>query len=283
MREEAELKAAARVAVLTTGAVSALFAQPDPREIVRRAVANEVGPSSQFSLQYNYVERVRLRNLDGEGRTRSEVRKTHDVVLIEGTPYRMLLEEDGEPAPFSDPARRQEELQRVLGLRQRETPAQRERRLAEYKARRERYHKAIQEIPDAFNFRLLREELVDGRPAYLIEASPRPGYRPIDRYSKLFTQVAGRLWIDKEEHFWSRLDAELLDTVTFGWILVRIHAHSRVDMSQTRLQPGVWLPQRMWYRVALRVGLFRFYHVEEETLYSSYVPAAADSRLARLR
>lgn len=283
MREVAELKAHVAVAALAVFSASALSAQPDPREIIRRAVENELGPGSRFPFQYNYRERIRVRNLDGEGRTRSELVKTHDVLLIEGTPYRLLLEEDGRPGPFADPERHQEELQRVLGLRQRETPAQRERRLAEYKARRERYYRAIQEIPDAFNFRLLREELVNGRPAYLIEASPRPGYRPIDRHSRLFTEVAGRLWIDKEESFWSRLDAELLDTVTFGWILVRIHAHSRVAMSQTRLQPGVWLPERTWYRVALRVGLLRFYHLEEEAVYFNYLPAATDPRLARLR
>jgi hypothetical protein len=229
------------------------------------------------------VERVRVRNLDGEGRTRSEVSKTHDVLLIDGSPYRLLLEEDGQPALFSDPALRQEEIRRVLEVRRRETEAQRARRLAEYKARRERYQRAIQEIPDAFEFRLAGEEAVGGRAAYVIEASPRPGYRPADRYSRLFPQVRGRLWIDKEEGFWSRLEAELLDTVTFGWILVRIHAHSRVAMSQTRLRPGIWLPERMWYRVALRVGLLRFYHLEEETIYSDYVAAAADARLARLR
>jgi hypothetical protein len=269
--------------VLAACAALTLTAQPDPREIVRRAVANELGPSSEFALRYNYTERIRVKNLDSEGKTRSVLTKTHSVLLLDGSPYRILLEENGEPAPLKDPEAQQKELQRVLALRRQESAAQRERRLAEFKSRRERYDKAIREIPDAFQFRLLREELHRGRPTYLIEATPRPGYRPIDRYSRLFTQVSGRLWIDKEEGFWTRLDAELLDTVTFGWILVRIHAFSRVLMTQTRHAPGVWLPEQMWYRVSLRVGLLRYYHLEEDTLYSDYVPAQEDPRLARLR
>lgn len=250
---------------------------------MRRAVANELGPSSEYALRYNYTERIRVKKLDSEGRTRSELTKTHSVVLLEGSPYRILLEENGEPAPLRDPEAQQKELHRVLALRRQESASQRERRLAEFKARRERYAKAIQEIPDAFQFCLLREELHRGRPTYLIEAAPRPGYRPVDRYSRLFTRVSGRLWIDKEEGFWTRLDAELTDTVTFGWILVRIHAFSRVWMTQTRLAAGIWLPEQMWYRVSLRVGLLKSYHLEEDTLYSGYVPAQEDPRLARLR
>jgi len=224
-----------------------------------------------------------LHNLDDEGRRRSTLTKTHDVLLIEGSPYRILLEENGEPAPASDRQKHEADVERVCRLRRQETPAQREERISEFRKRLARYHKAVQEIPDAFNFRLLGEELIRGRPAYYIDVTPRPGYRPVDRYSRLFTQVTGKLWIDKQDLFWARVDSELRETVTFGWILVRIHAFSRVSMTQVRVDNGVWLPERLWYRVSLRVGLLRSYHLEEETLYGPYVEAGSDPRLARFR
>jgi hypothetical protein len=155
------------------------------------------------------------------------------------------------------------------------TSRTREMRMAEFLRRRERFQRSVQEIPDAFDFRLVGEEMIRSRPVYLIEALPHPGYQPVDRYSKLFTQVKARLWIDKADFRWARIEAELLDTMSFGWILLRIHSGSRVALTQMRQADGAWLPERTWYRVSVRVGLVKFSRVESETLYSRYVLAEA--------
>jgi hypothetical protein len=147
----------------------------------------------------------------------------------------------------------------------------REMRMAEFLRRRERFQRSVQEIPDAFDFRLVGEEMVRSRPVYVIEAVPHPGYQPVDRYSKLFTQVKARLWIDKADFRWARIEAELLDTMSFGWILLRIHSGSRVALTQMRQADGAWLPERAWYRVSFRVGLVKLSREESETVYGLYV------------
>ncbi len=152
----------------------------------------------------------------------------------------------------------------------------REIKMPDFQKRRERYRKAIREIPDAFVFRLLGEEEVNSRPAYVIEATPRPGYDPVDRYSKLYTQLRAKLWIDKSDYQWAKVEAELLDTVTFGWILVRIHKGSRVRLTQELVGHEVWLPREMWYRVSLRIGLVSLRNVEVETEYGGYRRSDAD-------
>ena len=146
----------------------------------------------------------------------------------------------------------------------------RQMHLADYERRREKFRKALREIPDAFIFRLVGEENVNSRPAYVIEATPRPGYQPVDRYSRLFTQLRGKLWIDKSDCRWAKIEAELLDTVTFGWILVRIHEGSRVRMSQQRMDDGAWVPDQMWYRISMRVGLVKLLGAETEVTYGDY-------------
>ncbi|HSW50483.1 MAG TPA: hypothetical protein VLH09_09925 [Bryobacteraceae bacterium] len=149
----------------------------------------------------------------------------------------------------------------------------REIQMANYQRNRDRYRRAIREIPEAFVFRLLGEEEVGSRAAYIIEATPRPGYDPVDRYSKLFTHVKGKLWIDKQDYRWARIEAELLDTVTFGWILVRIHKGSRVVLRQESVNQEAWLPHDLWYRVSARVGLVSLRRLEVETTYGDYRPA----------
>ena len=151
----------------------------------------------------------------------------------------------------------------------------REIQMADYQRRRDRYRKAIREIPEAFLFRLLGEEEVNSRPAYVIEATPRPGYDPVDRNSKLFTRVTGKLWIDKLDYRWARIEVELLDTVTFGWILVRVHKGSRVVLTQESVNKEAWLPRELWYRVSVRVGLVSLRNIEVETVYGDYRQADA--------
>jgi hypothetical protein len=152
----------------------------------------------------------------------------------------------------------------------------REIQMRDFERRRERYRKAIREIPEAFLFRLIGEEQIDTRPAYVIEALPKPGYDPVDRYSKLFTAVKARLWIDKSDDRWIKIEAELLDTITFGWILVRVHQGSRVRLAQARVAQDVWLPREMWYRVSVRVGLVSLRRVEVAATYGDYLRAESE-------
>jgi len=149
--------------------------------------------------------------------------------------------------------------------------------MPDYLVRRERYRKAIREIPDAFQFRLAGEELVNQRASFVIEIKPRFGYRPVDRYSKLYTQLQGRLWIDKAAYRWVKLEAELLDTVTFGWILVRIHKGSRVRLTQDLVNNEAWLPGEMWYRTSVRIGLVSLRHFETQARFADYRKEESES------
>jgi hypothetical protein len=142
--------------------------------------------------------------------------------------------------------------------------------MTDFVRRRERFRKPLREIPDAFQFSLAGEDVVYARPCFVVEAAPKPGYEPVDRYSKLYTQVRGRLWIDKQTGRWTKLEAELLDTVTFGWILVRIHEGARVRMTQRLVDGHAWLPAELWYRVSLRIGLVSLRYQDSDTIYDGY-------------
>ena len=214
---------------------------------------------------------------------RSVSSKTHEILLIEGTPFRLLLEENGKGITPSEQRRHEVEIRQTAEARRGETPAERSARQSAFEKQRTKFRRAIREIPEAFILRLAGEEIVNSRPAWVIEATPRPGYQPVDRYSKLLTQVKGKLWVDQSDYHWTRVDAELLDTVTFGWILVRIHGGSRVSLTQVRVNDEVWVPQRMSYRVSLRLGLVKLSDTAMEATYSDYRKASSDPRLAPAR
>jgi hypothetical protein len=268
------------VTVLWWTVSPAMTGQPDPQAIVRRSIEVDEESGSEIVRNFIFVERSDKKDLDGNGHVKSRVLKTHEVVMHDGTPIRRLIAQDDKPLSAEEQRSQEEGFRKAIEARKRESSAERQKRIRESEERRTRYRKAIREIPDAFNFRLAGEERIGGRPAWVLGAEPRPGYRPKDRYSKLFTQLKGRLWIDQEDYHWARVEAELLDSVWFGWILVRIARGTKVKMDQMRLNDGLWVTKHLWYTASARVGLLMTYHVEEEFDYRDYRKVDLESLLA---
>ncbi|HSB14396.1 MAG TPA: hypothetical protein VLE22_08045 [Bryobacteraceae bacterium] len=258
----------------------AMAAQPDPQAIVRRSIEVDEESGSEILRNFIFVERSDKKDLDGDGHVKSRVLKTHEVVMHDGTPIRRLIAQDDKPLSAEEQRSQEEGFRKAIEARKRESATERQRRIRESEERRTRYRRAIREIPDAFSFRLAGAERVGGRPAWVLDAEPRPGYRPKDRYSKLFTQLKGRLWIDQDDYHWARAEAELLDSVWFGWILVRIARGAKVKMDQMRLNDGLWVTKHLWYTASARVGLIMTYHVEEEFDYRDYRKVDLESLLA---
>lgn len=250
-------------------ALAAAAPPPDAQELARKALALWETEASHLA-PYIYIERDETRDLDDNGRVKSSTSKTHEIRMIEGSPYRRLLERDGKPIPPAEQELQDAYLQDNIARRAKETPSERARRMADYEKRRDRFLAAIREIPRAFDFTFAGEETIAGRRAWAVDATPRRGYEPKDRYSRLYPQLRGRLWFDTLEYQLVKLQAESFDVISFGWILVRIAKGSRAVVERTRLKDGTWVPQRLWYRGSVRVGLLRHFNEEDETTYFGY-------------
>lgn len=111
--------------------------QPDVRDIIRRSVAASE-QNWKIARNYTFLQRTEQRQLDSAGQVKSKQVKTHDVTLLEGSPYFRLTELDDHPLPPAQEKKEQEKLDKSIAGRLKETPAQRERRIHEYEQRRER-------------------------------------------------------------------------------------------------------------------------------------------------
>jgi hypothetical protein len=58
---------------------------------------------------------------------------------------------------------------------------------------------------------------------WVIAATPKTGHTPKRSDAKPLTKVKSELWVDKAEYQWVRLEAETIDTISFGWILARLN------------------------------------------------------------
>jgi len=228
-------------------------------------------------LDYEYHERIITKHLDGGGRVEKIEQKAHEVLFLEGSPYRKLLEKDGKPLSEAEARFEEDKLKAVAEERRRETPEQRRKRSEEAQRARERNRAALREVPDAFNFRVIGEETVNGRKTWVTWFEPRPGYSPRDRRAKIFPHLKGKLYIDQEEFHWVRAEAELFDTFSFGWILVRVHQGSRAVVEQTRTPEGLWVQSRIDLQADARVGLFKHYRIDQQILYTGFRKPLAET------
>ena len=185
--------------LLGLASVTTLLGQVDAREIIRRAIAAEQS-NWEAGRGYGSSERVDLRYLDSLGRVKSREVETFDVMLLDGSPYRRLAARDDRPLAPSQEKKEQKKLARSITKRREETAAQRAQRLADYEKRPEWQHEAWRELPEAFDFRLAREEVWDGNSLYLIEATPRQGYQPRSRTAKVLAHLRGKLWVNKQDY-----------------------------------------------------------------------------------
>jgi hypothetical protein len=228
---------------------------------------------------YTWIARVSERRLDSNGKVKSEDTRAWETVVFSGEPYRRNLERNGKPLSAAEQQSEQEKLDKAVAKLQRETPAQKERRLAEYEKQRRKDREFLREIPDSYDFRLEADTAVDGHGVWVISATPKAGYQPKLRDARPLQKIKGKIWIDKVEYQWVRLEAETTDTISYGVFLARLNPGAKLVFEQTRVNDEVWLPKREFVRGSGRVGLLKKVAMEEELTWNNYRKFRVESKV----
>ena len=204
----------------------------------------------------------------------SEV-QTFDVTLQAGTPYRQLVLRDDLPLLATEAKKERESLVRSIAERRQETALERAERLSVYERRPDWQRAVWHELPDAFDFRVVGEKVLDGRSLLVIEGVAQPGYNPQSPTARLFRSLKVTFWVDQQDHQIVRVEAEVIDTISMGLFLVRIAKGSRATLERTWVGDGVWLPDRLQVFVTGRLGLLKGLRMEQRVQFSRYriVPA----------
>lgn len=261
---------------LTT--VLTLAAAQDPREIVRRSV-QLMDHNLAAARNYTFLERSDTRELDADGRVKTHKVLLYDVTMLEGSPYRRLVGKDDHGLNPEEESIERKKLADSIAQRKKETPAEHARRIADWEKKRQREREPIDEVPDAFDFRMAGETEIDGRPAWIIEGTPRPGYRARTNLARLFSKFRGKLWIDKADFQWVKTEAEVTDTISWGLFVARLSKGARLDFQMTRVNDEVWLPKHIQAQASARLALVKKYRIEADTTFSNYRKFQVESRL----
>jgi hypothetical protein len=240
----------------------AAAAQLAPDEIIRRSVAvNErdwnAGPS--FSRLDRTIEKKDDVVTD----------KTYEIIMMDGSPYRRLVAIDGSPLPPQRQKQEDAKERRELLRRRSEAPDDRQARIRKYQANREQDHLLMTQMAVAFDFRLAGEDTIDGHPVYVLDALPKPDYHPPVRDAKVLTGMKGRLWIDREQFHWAKVEAEVINTVTFGGFIAKVGPGTRFSLENEPVGPDIWEP-RQFTEVVVASILFWQHNSSTTERYSDY-------------
>ena len=183
-----------------------VYAQtPDAREIIRKSVDRDFYDFSKVK-DYTYIEYEVDREFDAKGNLKKTETTTDEVLILGGRPYEKLIAKDDKPLDEKKAKKEQEEMDKELARR--EHMSAHDKAKVEKERAEERAY--LREIPDAFDFKIVGEDTVSGKPAWVIEATPRPAYKVKDSKANLLLKIRGKVWIDQAEYRWVKVEAEAL-------------------------------------------------------------------------
>lgn len=250
--------------ILVVATTAWCAATPDSATIISRSVeANNA--DWKAAPAYDYTERDRT----------AAGTRTYRVMTIEGSPYQELLAVNGEPLPSQEQATEQHKLEQVRALRRAESAGDRARRIERYEQERKRDHLIMQELTRAMDFTLLGERRLGGYEVYLLQATPRPGYRPPTIETEVLTGMQGKLWIDKQTYQWVKVEAQVVRPVSIAGFLASVLPGTRFELEMRPAGEGLWLPAHFAMKSKARIlHLFPHRSQADET-YFDYRKSAA--------
>jgi hypothetical protein len=245
---------------------------PDPVEIIRKSV-NLDQDNWKKARDYAYIER--RQQVDGHGKGSS---KTYEVTYLYGKQFRRLIAKDDKPLSSGDAAKEQRRYDKAVAKQAAESPEKRAREDADAEKEREKEREFAREIPDAYDFHVLGEDSIDGHRAWIISATPKPGYVPHDSQAKALNKVRAKVWIDQATYEWVKVDAEVIRPFKWGLFLLALNPGTVLHFTQTRVNNEIWLPKQIAVDVDARV-LFKKVTGSFDDTFSNYRKFTSDARM----
>lgn len=244
------------------------WSEEDARLIVQKAF--EAAKANEVEVRdYVFHERVEERRFNRKGEEKKRQSSTWDVTLYETGDYRRLIARNDEPLDRAAEQKEQRRLDRHLRQLQNETPRERARRVAKVEKERRESEEFLEEITEAFDFRLIGREEVGGVESFVISAEPRDGYEPPNRQARVLTKVRATMWVSREDYGWVQADIETLDNIS--WMAIfRLNEGAQIRFEQRRVDDEVWIIERWHVRLRARIALVYRLDAEWIGTYSNF-------------
>jgi hypothetical protein len=276
MLEDVRLVCACLIAILAVPAAGQDRPLPDYATFIaearKRLQADDVRQS-----EYVYVETQREQKLDEAGKSTKETLDVFESYpsLPNEDRWRRQTVKDGKPVPPEDLAKVDRDRQKkVLEYAKKLEQNPEQVREAEKKKHDEERRDTERQVDDAmrvYDIKMLGREVVGGYETIVLSFTPRKDARPKTSEGKMMRHFAGKVWVSESEYEVVRLEAEAIETASFGLgLLARVHKGSKAAFERRKVNGEQWLPARATYTGSARVMLLKVMRVGGTLEFSDY-------------
>ena len=143
----------------------------------------------------------------------------------------------------------------------------------------ERERKVARVLPKAFLFEGYLDET---GPLKRFHFRPNPAFHPTSRETNILRRMEGDVWIDVAHARAVRVDAKLIDDVSFGWgFAARLDEGGTVHLEQSQVAPNQWRITRMDFDFRGTKALFFSLHIDVHDTESDFQSVARHLTLAQ--
>ena len=241
-------------------------------EARKRLQADDVRQSG-----YVYLETRRELKLDASGRATKEtveVFESYPALPGESRWQRQTVK-DGKPVSAADLAKKDRERQEKVMEYARKLEREPDKvRAAEQKKRddeRRETERAVDDSMLVYDIRMLGRESVAGYETIAFSFTPRKNAKPQTREGKVMRHFAGKAWVSETEYELVRLEAEAIETASFGLgLLARVHKGSKAAFERRKVNGEEWLPASASYTASARLFLLKRLRIGGTMEFSDY-------------
>ncbi len=226
---------------------------------------------------YVYLETQREQKLDATGTSTRETLNVFESypALPNEDRWRRQTVKDGKPVPPEELAKvDRERQQKVLEYAKKLEQNPEKVRAAERKKHDEERRESDRAVDDAlrvYDIRMLGREVVNGYETIALSFTPKKDARPETSDGKMMRHFAGKAWVSESEYEVVRIEAEAIETASFGLgLLARVHKGSKAAFERRKVNNEQWLPARATYTGSARVMLVKVIRLGGTLEFSDY-------------
>jgi hypothetical protein len=82
--------------------------------------------------------------------------------------------------------------------------------------------------------------------------------------------VAGKVWVDKKDFGWIKVEGQVTQSFSMGLFVARVQRGSSIILKQTNVGDKVWVPERLEMRANARIFLLKSLAIERIFTFSDY-------------
>ena len=248
-------------------ATTAFAQNPDPVQLVKAAVANEIHATEHPPALMMY-------RLTKESKSGSQVRDM--IETRDGIVARMVSVNGRQLSP----AERTADDQRLEYLAT--NPSEQARKRSDQQKETARFLTLIRALPEGLFYTYDGTEQLHGRETVRLKFRPNAGFHTTSVETIIFRAAEGYIWIDSSEKRLAKFEGTQTSEINIGWgLLGHIDKGSKLQLEQHRLDDGQWRLNKLDLQGSGQIFFFKPVNMNQRQSAADFRPVPGDLNVAQ--